>query len=254
MKYGIRDKSLQFGWDEAFAVAAGIGFDGVEICVTQPEHMPGIMDAAARTELRRRASESGVEICAISFGLIRRTSFIDADPDIRERGVQVMHDVIAAAKDLGCAAILCPTFDRQKIDLDSRETAAYVDCLKQCAPEAEREDILIALETSFSVELLAEVVTAVDSSHVQVYQDLSNALFYGHDTVDMLTRLRDHIGMIHIKETDQKPLGEGDVDWDGSLQAIRDTGYDGWLVFETSPGDEPVSMAERNLNWLKCRF
>ena len=254
MKYGIRNSALRQDWDQAYATAADIGFDGVEICVTQDEHMPGLLDPGRRQHSNDLAAAAGVETCAISFGLIRRASFIDEDPEVRTRGVETLRQVIDAAKDLGCFGVLCPTFDRQNIDLNEAQTQTYIECFRQCAPKAEQANLCLALETSFSVELLLDIIQAVGSTHVKVYQDVSNALYYGHDTVDMLTRLAGDIGMIHIKETDQKPLGEGEVDWPGSLQAIRDMGYDGWLVFETGPGEDPIAMAKQNLDWLKARM
>jgi len=254
MKYGIRNGSLRKEWREAYAAAGTIGFDGLEVCVTKDEHMPLILDPAVRQEAKQLAAGAGVETCAISYGILRQGSFVDGAPDVRKRGVEMLHQGIEAAADLGCAAILCPTFERQNIDLNPQQTETYVECFRKCAPAAEAAGIMLALETSFSVELLRDIVQAVDSPCIKVYQDLSNALFYGHDTTDMLTRLANQIGMIHIKETDQKPLGEGDVDWGGSLNAIKDMRYDGWLVFETGPGDDPTAMAKRNLDWLKARM
>lgn len=254
MKYGIRNGSLRQEWREAYATVGALGFDGLEVCVTKDEHMPLILGPAIRQEAKQLAADAGVETCAISYGILRQGSFIDEAPEVRKRGVELLHQAIEAAVDLGCAAILCPTFERQNIDLNPRQTETYVECFRKCVPAAEHAGIMLALETSFSVELLRDIVRAVESPCVKVYQDLSNALFYGHDTVDMLTRLADQIGMIHIKETDQKPLGEGDVDWEGSLKAIEDMRYDGWLVFETGPGDDPVAMAKRNLDWLKARI
>ncbi|NOZ21617.1 MAG: sugar phosphate isomerase/epimerase [Planctomycetes bacterium] len=254
MKYGIRNNSLKMDWDESYAAAAEIGFDGVEICTTKEEHMPRVLEAERRQKSKDLAKAAGVETCAISYGYIRQTSFIDEDAATRQKGVENMNTMIDVAKDMGCFGILCPTFDREKIDIDEQETERFVECYKQCAPKAEQEQIYLAIETSFSVELLQKIVGAVGSPYVKVYQDVSNALFYGHDTVDVLKRLGSDICMIHIKDSEGKPLGEGDVDWDGTLQAIRDMGYDDWLVFETGPGDDPVAMAKRNLDWLKERM
>lgn len=253
MKYGIRNGCLKQEWDEAYATAGEIGFDGVEICVTKPEHMPLVLEPGNRQKSKDLAAKAGVETCAISYGMLRQASFIDKDPEKRKLGVENMHRMIDVAKDMGCFGILCPTFDREKIDLNDEETGWYIDGYRRCARKAEQENVCLAIETSFSVELLLRIVRAVDSTHVKIYQDLSNALFYGHDTVDMLKRLGKEIGMIHIKDTDSKPLGEGKVDWDNSLKAIENMGYDGWLVFETGPGDDPIAMAKRNLDWLKER-
>ena len=107
---------------------------------------------------------------------------------------------------------------------------------------------------AFAPEPLQRIMRAVDSPWVGVYQDTSNALYYGHDTVDMLTRLARETVMIHLKDTGQNFLGEGNVDWPGTLAAVRAMGYDGWLVFETPGGDDPRAAAARNLRFARDTF
>ena len=55
------------------------------------------------------------------------------------------------------------------------------------------------------------------------------------------------------------PLGEGDVDVDGVLAALRDTGYAGWLVVEQdiipdpAAPTEPAQEQRRNREYLRAR-
>ena len=159
---------------------------------------------------------------------------------------------------IGANGVLVPHFDRQNIDIAPEEEASTIEGLRQVAPVAEETGVNICLETSFSVEQLQRICQAVDSPRVGVYQDTANAIIYGHDSVDMLTRLAPHIRMIHIKDLDQKPLGEGSVPWDGCIAAIRDSGYGtedhlgtDWLVLETPPGEDPVESAKPNLEFTR---
>jgi len=57
--------------------------------------------------------------------------------------------------------------------------------------------------------------------------------------------------MIHIKEADAALLGDGNVDMPAIAEAVRDISYDGWLVFETAPTDDPLAAAEHNLTELR---
>ncbi len=64
--------------------------------------------------------------------------------------------------------------------------------------------------------------------------------------------------MLHVKDTAQDgancPLGEGRVDWPACRAAVREIGYDrpdSWFVLETPAGDDPISSAERNLDFTK---
>ena len=87
-----------------------------------------------------------------------------------------------------------------------------------------------------------------------MYQDIGNALHFGHDSVELLRALPEETLMIHIKDTDRALLGQGKVDFPGCRQAFRDIGYEGWLVFETAAGDDAVESAWKNLAFAKKAF
>ena len=59
------------------------------------------------------------------------------------------------------------------------------------------------------------------------------------------------VGMIHAKDTDRQNLGDGKVDFDGVDAAIRDIGYDGYIVLETPTGDDPNTANAQNLAFIK---
>ena len=50
------------------------------------------------------------------------------------------------------------------------------------------------------------------------------------------------------------PLGEGDVDWDGYLKALRDVGFDGFLTIERECGANPQADIETAINFLKKKI
>ena len=41
------------------------------------------------------------------------------------------------------------------------------------------------------------------------------------------------------EEFEELPLGDGDVDWDNYLKALKEIGYDGFLTIERECGDNP---------------
>ena len=47
------------------------------------------------------------------------------------------------------------------------------------------------------------------------------------------------------------PLGQGDVDWDGYIQALRDVGFDGFLTIERECGANPQADIEMAVEFLK---
>ena len=52
-----------------------------------------------------------------------------------------------------------------------------------------------------------------------------------------------------------QPLGEGDLDFDSIFSAVREIGYDGWLVVELDTYDgDPKAAAEISKKFLETRF
>jgi sugar phosphate isomerase/epimerase len=52
---------------------------------------------------------------------------------------------------------------------------------------------------------------------------------------------------------EEVPLGEGAVDWDGYLGALRATGYSGYLTVEREVGADPGADIARAIRFLRER-
>ena len=47
------------------------------------------------------------------------------------------------------------------------------------------------------------------------------------------------------------PLGQGDVDWQKYIDALRDIGYEGFLTIEREAGDNPTADIQKAVEFLK---
>ena len=258
-KVGIRNGSLRMGMEEALRVAGEIGYDGVEWCVSAADG-EFLASPNGVAEAREWAEASRCQICSLSVGTYRGHELSTGDPAERAQRVAFVEKWLGLAKEVGGVAILLPQFERDREDksLLPDEEANYIEGLKACAPAAERLQIYIGLETSFNSRQLERIMDAVDSPWVGAYQDVSNALYYGHETVEMLERLKQHNAVIHIKDTGQNNLGEGQVDWDGVRRVLPTLDYGphgkvgcGWFILETPAGDDAVANARFNLAFTR---
>lgn len=251
MKYGIRNGSLNItDWKDALVMAGEVGFDGVELTVNSEEEITRLLTPSGRDEVLAWCEEAKCAVSSLSVGVFGKYSFALPDVDM-DKSVQFVSNCLRACAGLNGAGVLFPYFDRVNIDISAEEEAAFIEGLSRCAPVAQMLKIYTALETTFSVEQLQRIVDAVNSPYVGVYTDVANALHYGHDPVDMLTRLGKRTSMIHIKDKGGDLLGEGEVDWDGCVAAIKKMEYDGWLVLETRATDNPRKAAKENLKFIK---
>lgn len=86
--------------------------------------------------------------------------------------------------------------------------------------------------------------------------DLGHLAAAGGDPVDLVRRYADRIPYIHYKDVTPDvafvPLGEGTVDFEGVTAALRDAGYDGWIVIELDGYDgDPDAAAAKNLDYVR---
>ena len=121
-----------------------------------------------------------------------------------------------------------------------------------------------------------ELMRRTDPALVGLCLDTGHAAFGGGDPAAIVSRWRDRIWHVHLKDCDPEirgraaaegwdyqqsvkagvfcELGRGSVDFPAVLNVLRDTGYDGWLVVEQdvlpSMGT-PAESAARNRDYLR---
>ena len=252
MKYGIMNSVLRKSWEESFAPASHLGFDGVEL--TGVGEGSKLWRKEGAEEIKELAAKSGIEVPSVTLSW----PYTLADPDIERREVakDVTEKTITACKTLGAWVILLPFFGAQELTQKQATSAVFIDGLKECAKKAEENNVYLALETTLGAEVLLKIIRAVNSPSVKVYFDVGNAVWWKHEPVsDEIRKLKEQIIQIHIKDTKNGPgdvhLGEGRVDFAAVSKAIKDIGYARYLVLETPATDQPEEAAARNLQYLK---
>ena len=134
------------------------------------------------------------------------------------------------------------------------ENPLLIRGFREAAPLAERMSVRLAIECTLGAPELRRLLDSIASGYVGVYYDLANSTSQGYVPADEIRELGDRIQMIHLKDTDGQPLGQGRVDWAAAIDAIVDIGYDGWLVLETPSGDDPLEQGRRNLEFAHRAF
>lgn len=253
-QYGIRNGTLQREWKEALEVAAAIGFDGVELTVKEETEIDRLLTDEGRDEVLGWVRESGAAVSSLSISPFGPYKTVGEDEALRSEIVNLVEKSLRACKEVEGVGILLPYFEREHIDITEAAADWLVADLKRCAGLAEELQVAICLETSFSSGLLKRICDGVGSDYVGVYQDIGNALHFGHDSIELLLSLPKETKMIHVKDTRRSMLGEGNVDFPGCRKAIREIGYEGWLVFETFAGEDAVASAKQNLAFAKQAF
>lgn len=238
---GVTDWNLRLAANpEAVAVAARLGFEGVEVSLghqlkdgrlplDSPELMKRYISDAKRHHLRLAGT------CL---------ELLHTMPLKSEKGaVRYVSDAIRITKYLDAKVVLLPLFYKGSPDAESEQD--YVgDALREIAPEAERAGIRLGLEDQLSARANARIMERSRSSAVQVYYDVGNSTRWNHDVLAELPWLgRDRICQMHFKEdpTDIR-LGQGRIPFPEIIRTLEQMGYDKFANLETSSKTQPVDV------------
>jgi sugar phosphate isomerase/epimerase len=256
MKIGILEDCLGHPWTTAFAEAAAVGFDGVELGVKGDYAETELWSGEGREALARRAREASAEIASLCLHSFWQFSFANPDETVRATAQTITTSAIRFAAELGVSAILVPVTPGPDVEA-AEGTRRWIEEMKKCAPMAEEHQVRLGLENvgrgyGKSAAELCHLADSVGSRGVGVYYDVGNATAFGNDPVEEIHQLGERIVQVHVKDWGGGPLlGEGRVQLAESIAVLRDIGYDGYLVLETPATDHPRQAATHNLAFVR---
>jgi len=242
-------------WDIYYDIAQRLGFDGIELGVGERYEETQLWDKTGRCRLLGLSRQYGIATSSLCLHSYWHYSFADPDPSVRRRARRIAEEAAQFAAELGANHILIPLTCPQNVDKETA-LARWLEGIGSCAQAAETAGVFFCLENvgkSFAdaPEQIIEIVDTIHSPAVKVYYDPGNAVSSGFDPVQGVALYGQRIGQIHVKERGGKYLGEGRVPWREIIAALRQVGYDGWLILETNPTEDPEAAAARNLRSLR---
>jgi sugar phosphate isomerase/epimerase len=249
---GACDWSLgQRGRTEALSVAARLGLDGVQVSMGSVENDLHLRRPEVRQAYRDAARASGLQIGGVALDLMNQVPY-KSD----ERTVQWVSDSIDVAQALGVRVVLLAFFEKGDLRDDPAGQAEVVRRLKAVAPKAERQGVVLGIESWLSAAQHRRIIDAVGSRHVQVYYDLANSTQMGYDISSEIRQLgRELICEFHAKENGYL-LGQGRIDFAAVRKAMDDIGYSGWIQIEGAiPKGQPMFESYiENVRFMQAQF
>jgi hexulose-6-phosphate isomerase len=242
-------------WDDYYPLAQSLGFEGIELGVGADYDQTQLWDKGGRARLLDLSKETGVATPSICLHSYWHYSFANPDPAIRERAGRIAREAAEIAAELGARHILIPLTCPEGVEIETAQ-ARWIEGVRGCAGAAAACGVVFDLENvgqafgNTPAQIMA-MVQAIDSPAIKVYYDPGNAVASGLDPQEGIETLGSYIGQVHVKEIGGKLLGEGRVPWPQLIPVLKQVGYEGWLVLETHPTDDPKAAAQANLNTLR---
>jgi sugar phosphate isomerase/epimerase len=265
---------LRYPFEEAAERIAALGYEGLEILADVPHAWP-----AGLLEGPKRAILAAMERHGLFFSNMNafmmnavadprqpywHPSFIEPDPNYRRIRIDHTRRALSLCAELGAPHIttepggpIAPGQTRQQaIDL-------FVEVLKPLAEHAHNEGVLLLIEPEPGLLLettdqYLEVAERVDAPSIGLNFDVGHAFCVSEDLPKAIARMAPHTRHYHLEDIAATRVhhhlvpGMGVIDFAEVVEAIRGTGYDGWLTVELYPfGDDPDAAAKGAMDVLR---
>lgn len=228
------------------------GLLGIEPGVGGPADRLDISKPETLQRYHAQMKETGLSVCSLMMGLLNSNP-LATDP----RAPAWLDQSIDAARDLGAKVILVAFFGAGdlldgKNQLKEAEADEVVRRLKAAAPKAKEAGVILGIENLLNGEQNARLLDRINHESVQVYYDVYNTgTSKGHNVPADLKLLKGRLAQLHFKNG-SKYLDEEPAKFEPIAAAVKEIGYRGWIVLETSsPSGNAVADVRRNAEYLR---
>jgi sugar phosphate isomerase/epimerase len=258
---------------EQIPKAVEADLEGIQVSLGRSPEEVILRDPAVRARYLELGRQHGVTFHSVALGLLNGHPLAE-----QPRAAVWVIDAIETAAALGAGNVLMAFFgagdlrfrdeDGEYVNepesgfasyrLDEDKVTSVVETLTQIVPRARDAGVVLGLENTITARQNLQIIDRVGSEWLQVYYDVGNSTGNGYDVPGELRMLgNDRLCEVHLKDWQTPLLGseEGMVDMPAAAAALRDIGYDKWLVLETSGRDDLfLEDTRRNVAWARQTF
>ncbi|MEP2531498.1 sugar phosphate isomerase/epimerase family protein [Shimia sp.] len=239
MKFGIHAGLWMKAWTDdpapIFKIAADIGFDGVELSLL------GIGTDRAKM-IGKQAADCGLELTC-STGLGPEADPTSSDADVRANAVAVLSEAITITNMLGArglaGVVAAPwgVFDPDNKVVRAERAAQTLSKLDGILAD---QNVTLGIEglnrfesdlTSTAAETCA-IARATGSRRIGALLDSFHMNIEEKHPSAALRAAGDTLVHYHVSDNDRGVPGSGRYDFPADAAALREIGYDGWVVAE----------------------
>ncbi len=245
---------------EGIAVAAGCGYDAVEV-------MPRDARDPDPEMLRALAGRHGLSVAGLATGYValeQGLTFADPDPEVRRQAVRAACRCLDSALVAG-AAFVSIGMIRGKLQVGISRDEAWanlVDCVRECALRAGEIGLTLAVEPGnrYETDLIhtAEegraLLRAVDLPPVRLQLDTFHMNIEEVSPSDAIRRAAPLLAHMHFADSNRQAPGWGHVDFHPIVRALRDVGYGGGVGLEMLPRPDLETAARQGLRFVRRLF
>lgn len=192
------------------------------------------------------------------------------DPDKGASVPELLLD-IARLSELGCTRLMV-SIGRGAADLDDQHLLKMAVILRTLGEGAAQYGVTMAIhnhdhELANDARILRALIDATSPAGLMLGADIGWVVHGGWDPVAFVTAFGARLEYLHVRDvvrvdgkTGFTEVGRGMVDWPAVSNALRQTGYQGWLTAESEFSghwrglDDPVASAAAQYQGMRQAF
>jgi L-ribulose-5-phosphate 3-epimerase len=266
---GIYEKALPqaMAWPARLAAARQAGYHFVEIAIDDTDDRLTRLDwgRPERSALRAASLDTGVPLLSLSLSAHRRYPLGSLSLETRRQALAILDKALDFSAAIGVRYLLLAGVDVYYEQSTPATRSFFLQGLEHAFLRASSAGIMLALENwDIRIDTLQQAMWYVryfNSPWFQLYADIGNLVYAGHDVIAELEAARGHIAAVHLKDTlpgqlRYVPLGQGAVPFVAAFQKLAEIGFQGpacvELWTESYPDSLEIVAAART--WLQARM
>ncbi len=245
---------------QAIAVAAGCGYDAVEV-------MPRDARDPDPEALRAMAERHGLSVIGLATGYValeHGLTFTHPDPEVRRQAVRAACRCLDSAL-LAGAPLISIGIIRGKLQGGASREEAWahlVDCVRECGLYAGELGLTLTIEpgnryeTDFihtADEGLA-LLRSVNLPSVRLQLDTFHMNIEEASPADAVRRAGLYTAHVHLADSNRRAPGWGHLDFRPIAGALRETGYAGAIGLEMLLVPDLEAAARQGLQFVRRLF
>jgi sugar phosphate isomerase/epimerase len=266
MRYAICNETFE-GWDHGRVcrAVAALGYEGLELAPFTLAPRVTDVTPARRQELRRQAEEHGLRIIGLHW-LLARTEGLHltaADPAVRQRTADYLVELARCCRDLGGDLLVFGSPAQRRIPAGVTRPQAEdyaVDTFRRAATGIADAGVRLCLEPLSPPEAdfintcaeAVRILERLDSAAFVLHLDVKAMSPEDRPTPEVIRRHGARAGHFHANDPNRRGPGFGATDFVPVFQALKDSGYRGWIsveVFDYSP--DPETIARESIRYMR---
>jgi hexulose-6-phosphate isomerase len=239
---------------EAVKEAKRLGYEGMEVCLFPEGPLNIEMGEAEVAKVRKTLEGAGLAAASVTTGMLWANPLTSSDPAKRDAGKHAVTRCLEVAKGLGATGILVVPGAVEIFFDPAAEIVPYEvamkraeEAIKDLAKAAEKSKVAIGIENVWNKLFMSplearDFLDKIGSEYVGWFFDVGNIMLTGFPE-QWIRILGKRIKKVHVKDF-RKAVGtidgfvdllEGDVDWPEVMKALREAGYNDFLIAEMIP-------------------